>query len=39
VALLDSGEKVELRASDVAYFSAGTQSVWEITQPFKKSPS
>jgi len=36
VELPDTGEKVELRAGDVAYFSAGTRSVWTITQPFKK---
>jgi uncharacterized cupin superfamily protein len=36
VDLPDTGEKIELRAGDVAYFSAGTRSVWTITQPFKK---
>ena len=34
--LPDTGERIELRAGDVAYFSAGTRSVWTITQPFKK---
>jgi uncharacterized cupin superfamily protein len=34
--LLDTEEKVELRAGDVAYFSAGTRSIWTITEPFKK---
>jgi uncharacterized cupin superfamily protein len=36
VELPDSGETIELRAGDVAYFSGGTRSVWTITQPFKK---
>lgn len=36
VELPDSGESIELRAGDVAYFNAGTRSVWKITQPFKK---
>jgi uncharacterized cupin superfamily protein len=36
VELPDSGESVELRAGDVAYFNAGTRSVWKITEPFKK---
>jgi uncharacterized cupin superfamily protein len=36
VDLLDTGERIELRAGDVAYFKAGTRSVWTITQPFKK---
>ncbi len=36
VELPDSEEKLELRAGDVAYFSAGTRSIWTITQPFKK---
>jgi uncharacterized cupin superfamily protein len=36
VELLDTGERIELRAGDVAYFKAGTRSVWTITQPFKK---
>jgi uncharacterized protein len=36
VELPDTGEKIELRAGDVAYFSAGTRSIWTITQPFKK---
>ncbi len=36
VELPDTGEMVELQAGDVAYFSAGTRSVWTITQPFKK---
>jgi Predicted enzyme of the cupin superfamily len=36
VELPDTGEKVELRAGDVAYFAAGTRSIWTITKPFKK---
>ncbi len=36
VDLLDSGERVELRTGDVAYFNAGTRSIWTITEPFKK---
>lgn len=36
VELPDTGERIELRTGDVAYFSAGTRSVWTITQPFKK---
>jgi uncharacterized cupin superfamily protein len=36
VELPDTGETVELRAGDVAYFSAGTRSVWTITEAFKK---
>src|SRR6185312_9456855 len=36
IELPDTGERIELRAGDVAYFSAGTRSVWTITEPFKK---
>ena len=36
VELPDTGEEIELRVGDVAYFSAGTRSIWTITQPFKK---
>jgi len=36
VGLPDTGEEVELRAGDVAYFRAGTRSIWTFTQPFKK---
>ncbi len=36
VKLLDTGETVHLRVGDVAYFSAGTRSIWTITEPFKK---
>ena len=36
VELPDSGETIDLRTGDIAYFSAGTRSIWTITQPFKK---
>jgi uncharacterized cupin superfamily protein len=36
VELPDTGERIELRAGDVAFFTAGTRSVWTITEPFKK---
>jgi uncharacterized cupin superfamily protein len=36
VELPDTEETIELRVGDVAYFSAGTRSVWTITEPFKK---
>jgi uncharacterized cupin superfamily protein len=36
VDLPDAEETIELGAGDVAYFSAGTRSIWTITQPFKK---
>lgn len=36
VKLPDTGEIVDLRVGDVAYFSAGTRSIWTITEPFKK---
>ena len=36
VELPDTGERIELRQGDVAYFRAGTRSVWTITEPFKK---
>jgi len=36
IELLDSGETVVVREGDVAYFKAGTRSVWTITEPFKK---
>ena len=36
VELPDTGESIELRTGDVAYFSAGTRSIWKITEPFKK---
>jgi uncharacterized cupin superfamily protein len=36
VELPETGERIELRVGDIAYFSAGTPSVWTITEPFKK---
>ena len=36
IELPDSGKTIEVRVGDVAYFTAGTRSVWTITQPFKK---
>ena len=36
IELPDAGDTVELKAGDVAYFRAGTRSVWRITEPFKK---
>ena len=36
IELPEAGDTVELRAGDVAYFRAGTRSVWRITEPFKK---
>ena len=36
VELFETGETIELRPGDVAYFRAGTKSVWTITEPFKK---
>ncbi len=36
IKLTETGDTVELKAGDVAYFRAGTKSVWEITAPFKK---
>jgi uncharacterized cupin superfamily protein len=36
IELPDTGETIEVRQGDVAYFKAGTRSVWTITEPFKK---
>ena len=36
IELPDTGETIEVREGDIAYFSGGTRSVWTITQPFKK---
>jgi uncharacterized cupin superfamily protein len=36
IELPETKETVEVAAGDVAYFVAGTRSVWTITQPFKK---
>src|SRR5690242_7822496 len=36
IELPETGERIDVRAGDVAYFSGGTRSVWTITEPFKK---
>ena len=36
IELLDTGERVDLRAGDIASFDNGTRSVWTFTEPFKK---
>lgn len=36
IELLDSGERVELKAGDTASFDKGTRSVWTFSEPFKK---
>jgi uncharacterized cupin superfamily protein len=36
IELTDTGERVELKAGDIASFDAGTKSVWTFTEPFKK---
>jgi uncharacterized cupin superfamily protein len=36
VELPDTGDSIDLQAGDLAYFGAGTRSIWTITQPFKK---
>jgi uncharacterized cupin superfamily protein len=36
IELVDSGERVTVRAGDVASFDGGTRSVWTFTEPFKK---
>jgi hypothetical protein len=34
--LPDSGETIELKAGDVAYFRRGTRSTWTVTERFRK---
>jgi uncharacterized cupin superfamily protein len=36
IELPETGETIELETGDVAYFRAGTKSVWNITEAFKK---
>jgi uncharacterized cupin superfamily protein len=36
IELPDTGERIDVRVGDVAYFSAGTRSVWTITESFTK---
>ncbi len=34
--LVETGERVELTAGDIASFARGTRSVWTFSEPFKK---
>jgi uncharacterized protein len=36
IELVDTGERVDLKAGDIASFNDGTRSVWTFTEPFKK---
>ncbi|HEY1355777.1 MAG TPA: cupin domain-containing protein [Solirubrobacterales bacterium] len=36
VDLPETGERIELREGNVAYFRAGIRSIWTITEPFTK---
>jgi uncharacterized cupin superfamily protein len=36
IQLPDTDERIDLRAGDIGYFTAGTRSIWTITEPFKK---
>ena len=36
IELVDSGERVEVKAGDIATFDKGTRSVWTFTEPFRK---
>ncbi|MFL5869488.1 MAG: cupin domain-containing protein [Solirubrobacterales bacterium] len=36
IELPETDERLELKAGDIAFFQAGTPSVWTITKPFKK---
>jgi uncharacterized cupin superfamily protein len=36
VELPETGERIELREGNVAYFRAGIRSIWTITRPFTK---
>jgi len=36
VELPETGERIELRAGNIAYFKAGIRSIWTITEPFTK---
>lgn len=36
IELPDSGETIELKAGDIAYFRKGTHSTWTVTEPFRK---
>jgi uncharacterized protein len=34
--LVETGERVELKAGDIASFPKGTSSIWTFSEPFKK---
>jgi hypothetical protein len=36
IELVETGERVELKAGDIASFPNGTRSVWTFSEPFKK---
>lgn len=36
IELMETGERVELRAGDAASFPMGTRSIWTFGEPFKK---
>jgi uncharacterized protein len=36
IQLAETGERVDLKAGDIASFNSGTRSVWTFTEPFKK---
>jgi uncharacterized cupin superfamily protein len=36
IEILDSGERVEIKAGETASFNRGTRSIWTFTEPFKK---
>jgi uncharacterized cupin superfamily protein len=36
IELVERGERVELKAGDIASFPKGTRSVWTFSEPFKK---
>ena len=36
IELVETGERVELKAGDIASFPNGTRSVWTFREPFKK---
>ena len=36
IELVETGERVELKAGDISSFPIGTRSVWTFSEPFKK---
>lgn len=36
IELVETGERVELKAGEIASFDKGTRSVWTFSEPFKK---